>query len=636
MYSDVKSVQYLIAMLKENNVRNIVLSAGTRQIAVAASVENDPFFHCYSIVDERSAAFFALGIIQETNMPCAIVCTSGTASCNYVSATAEAYYQQRKLIVITTDREPCMLNQREDLMIPQMNMFCDIVKANIALPVIKDESDKRYCLRLLNEAFLRLHEGSGGPVHINVPILPGMESSIHTENLPDIPSQIRIIRSYDNVEDIKILLRNKRILIQYGRYDGPDHEELRLIEQFVQTYDAVVVCDHLSNINSDWVLKPYFFLHVARWEDFWDCFPDIVIQMNGITSLELKSSFKGSTAEFESWLVSEDGSVEDPYYNLRNIFKMDNKSFLKLCIGEQEVETVSHPYLWKWKTYTKLAKVDNLEYTDLYVIKKVLEGLPEYTTLFLGNSSSLRFAQYFELKEGIKVFCNFEKEGIDGTFSTFMGHAAVSKTLAFLIIGDLSFFYDMNAIWNNYVGNHIRILLNNNSCGALMHYYTGEKRYPLLDKSAAAKHTATAKGWAESRGFLYLSASNEKEFVRGLEKFMVSESERPIIFEVFTDVKINKVEYDRISSREAYGEIVSQNSDLFAYSENEVRQDICQIHNSTKVASEINETYSGQNTEKEELIAELERLKNSYTYRVGMVLLYFPKKIVHAFRKIFS
>lgn len=636
MYSDVKSVQYLVAMLKEYNIRNIVLSAGTRQIAVAASVEADPFFRCYSIVDERSAAFFALGIIQETNEPCVIVCTSGTASCNYLSATTEAYYQHRKLVVITTDREPCMLNQREDQMIPQFNMYGDIVKSNITLPIIKDESDARYCIRLLNEAFLQLNEGNGGPIHINVPILPGMESSINTENLPEIPPPIHIIQKDSDVADIRQLLKSKRVLIQYGRYDGPDKEEVQLIEKFVQLYGAVVVCDHLSNVNSRWVVKPYYFLHVARWEDFWDCFPDIVILMNGITSLELKSSFKGSTKEFESWLVSSDGNIEDPYYNLRNIFKMDNKTFFQKCIEQNGVSVSSHSYLNKWRKYVKLAEVGELKYTDIYVIKNVLERIPENTTLFLGNSSTIRFAQYFGIKDNIKVFCNFEKEGIDGTFSSFIGHAAVNKTLSFLIIGDLSFFYDMNAIWNNYIGNHIRILLNNNMCGALMHYYTGETRYPLLNKSAAAMHETTAKGWAESRGFLYLEAHNEKEFNRNLDKFMVLESEKPIIFEVFTDVKMNKAEYDRISSREAFGNVVCENKNLFDELEIESMpiEDMV-FDNDEAGVDELNISEQNVDVEKESIIEELERIKNSYTYKIGMIFLYLPKKIVHMWRKIF-
>ena len=284
----------------------------------------------------------------------------------------------------------------------------------------------------------------------------------------------------------------------------------------------------------------------------------------------------------------------------------------------------------------QLAEVGKLKYTDIYVIKNVLERIPENTILFLGNSSTIRFAQYFEIKDSIKVFCNFEKEGIDGTFSSFMGHAAINKALSFLIIGDLSFFYDMNAIWNNYIGNHIRILLNNNMCGALMHYYTGETRYPLLNKSAAAMHETSAKGWAESRGFLYLSAHNEKEFNRELEKFMVLESEKPIIFEVFTDVKVDKAEYDRISSREAFGDVVCANKNMFE----ELEAESMAIESITSDNDEIGVHESNiieQNVdiEKESIVEELERIKNSYTYKVGMAFLYLPKKIMHVWRKIF-
>ena len=191
MYTEVKSYQLIISLLKQYGVKHCVLSAGSRNVPFVHSVEKDDYFKCYSVVDERSAGYFALGLAQELNEPVVISCTSSTATCNYWPAVAEAYYQGVPLIVLTSDRDPRMLGQLEDLMIDQVGMYDRHVKKSVNLPIINNKNDEIFCVRLLNEALLELnHNNSSGPIHINVPT----DTYNRTFNVSTLPNTKKISR----------------------------------------------------------------------------------------------------------------------------------------------------------------------------------------------------------------------------------------------------------------------------------------------------------------------------------------------------------------------------------------------------------------------------------------------------------
>ena len=186
MYTELKNYQIIIAMLKKYGIRHLVLSAGSRNVPFVHSVESDPFFKCYSVVDERSAGYFAIGLAQELNEPVLISCTASTASCNYYPPVAEAFYQNVPLVILTSDRNPEMMGQREDQMINQVGMFDRHVRKSVNLPLINNKSNENYCERLLNEALLELnHNGTSGPVHINVP-MDSYNRTFNVKVLPDV------------------------------------------------------------------------------------------------------------------------------------------------------------------------------------------------------------------------------------------------------------------------------------------------------------------------------------------------------------------------------------------------------------------------------------------------------------------
>lgn len=538
MYSNVKSVQLLVAMLKAKRVKNIVVSAGTSHDAIARSLECDDYFKTYNIVDERSAAFFALGLIQELNETVAIVCTAGTAAVNYLTGVTEASRRNLPLVVITADKNPYYYNQFEDQMVDQINLFKSVVKHTVSLPMIKDDKDKWYCERLLNEAFLEINHHGTGPVHINIPIEEGMFAIGDTFTTKELP-KIKVIERLDVSSDLNKweekfrFLKNKKVLIVYGQDYNVTQSRIEKLEKIFRNYNCLISTEKLSNLHCEGAIE---MSKVSRMMtvsgEFEQICPDVVISLAGSVAWDGKFALKSNNKKFENWLVSEFGMVQDFYRNLTNIFECSIDEFLEK-MSNYEIDE-KNDYYNLCKNLDVKFELPNFEYSNLYVTQKLMNNIPKDSILNLANSSTIRLAQYFDNDPSIKIYCNRGIHGIDGCMSTFIGQSAVTDKLSFLIIGDLTFFYDMNALWNRYVGKNVRIMLVNNSGAALFHFNQGLQKYPTLNENVAADHNATAKGWAESRGFKYLSSTNKEEFDKNLVEFVNPNSDKPIILEVFT------------------------------------------------------------------------------------------------------
>ena len=554
MYSNVKSVQLLVSALKEKGVKNIVISAGTSHDAIIRSIEEDGYFKTFNIVDERSASFFALGIIQETSKPVAIICTSGTATSNYMSGVTEAYKRKLPLIVITADKNPYYLNQLEEQMIDQVGLFDTNTKYNNTLPIVRDKKDEWYCQRIINEALLELDHHGKGPVHINIPIEEGMfaiDSTFTTETLPKFNLIERIDESTQEREWKKKfeLLKGKKVLIIFGQEDYYANKKREsLISSIFDKYNCVFAVDKLSNLHCRGTLEvTRATKQMADKGTTNNVIPDVVINLGGNNTLDIKFAARNNPTTKEAWLVSEEGIVQDFYRKLSTIFECSIDKFLEE-MNKYEVEK-SNSYYNDWVAEDeKYKEQPELEYSNLYVVKELMKNIPKESNLNLANSTTIRIAEYFDLDSSIPVYCNRGVNGIDGSMSTFIGQSAISDKLNFLIIGDLSFFYDMNALWNRYIGKNVRIMLSNNSGASLFHFNQGLEKFPTLNENVAADHNGIAKGWVESRGFKYLSASNKKEFDEALKQFVSEDSEKPIFLEVFTkkedDAKIQHEFYD--------------------------------------------------------------------------------------------
>lgn len=528
MYTNIKSVQYLVAMLKKRDVTTAVVSPGTSHDPIVRSIEEDGSFTTYSITDERSAAFFAIGLAQQLNKPIAIMCTSGTASYNYISGVTEAYRRNIPLVVITADKPPHFLGQQMDQMVNQPCMFREITRHSVSLPEITTSRDDWFCRRVLNEVFLELDHHGCGPVHINVPIGYGMFAIgdvFTTSELPEI-NIIERLDSHTPAEKWKEVfgsLDNKNVMLQCGQNYSFSEEETVLLDVVSKGYNCILAVDTLSNLHLERSIP------IARLMSGKEkAMPDILITIGG------NSAFKWPGIREAHWRVDLEGKVVDTFCKQKYVIELSSVEFLRL-MAQHAKKNASDAYFRCCKNIEARFTLPELPYSSLYACKEVLAALPENSILNLGNSTTIRVAQYFDIPKSVKVYCNRGVNGIDGCMSTFIGQSAVAEELSFLLIGDLTFFYDMNALWNRYVGKNVRIMLFNNGGASLFHHNQGKKAYPTINENVAATHHATAKGWCESLGMHYLTSSNKEEFDAKLKQFVSADSDRAIIFEVMTD-----------------------------------------------------------------------------------------------------
>lgn len=534
-YTNLKNVQILISLLKAYGIKDIVLSPGGRNVPFVHSVENDKDFSCYSVVDERSAGFFALGLIHALKRPVAICCTSATAVCNYMSSIEEASYQHLPLVVLTADRNQYYLNQDEDQMISQINIFKEICKSEVTLPLIKDASDEWYCGRVINEALSEINHHGTGPVHINFQV-ERVSEGYDTKVLPNVKKIARILpEDADKWEEAKQELSGKKILIIYGQHLGTDLEEHTLLEKFADQYNCVIAADHLANFHGNHKINTFLISNTLTFELLNKLLPDVVISIGGNYVSEIRGWLKKHEGKFIHWKISEQGNFADQFKNLTKVFECNNKYFLDYFIKDNSDVHLNIDYYSLWASAQENVELPDFNYSAPYAVGEFMKNLPKGAKLHLANSNSVRLAQYFALDPSIEVFCNRGCNGIDGSLSSFVGMASATEEICYLLIGDLSFFYDMNGLWNRYIRRNIRIMLNNNSGASIFHVSPGETLLPTIDKHTAAEHFAVAEGWVESRNFTYLSAHNKEEFDEALKKFNDTANDKAIFLEVFTD-----------------------------------------------------------------------------------------------------
>jgi 2-succinyl-5-enolpyruvyl-6-hydroxy-3-cyclohexene-1-carboxylate synthase len=241
---------------------------------------------------------------------------------------------------------------------------------------------------------------------------------------------------------------------------------------------------------------------------------------------------------FKHWAIEESGYVKDPFMRLTDIFECTPDYFFKSFSENSPINCNNDRVFYNmWKNLLAKVEIPELPFCNIYASQQLSKYIPNNSLLHLGIMSSTRHMHFFDLDKSIEVYSNLGALGIDGSMSTFVGQAAVSSQLCFLMLGDLSFFYDMNAARIKSLGNNIRILLVNNGGASEFHFYIGSESIPSIDDYISVKHNSEAKGWLESCGFKYLTASTMQEFDENITKFVASDSTQPIVFEVFTDMK---------------------------------------------------------------------------------------------------
>ena len=530
MYSCEKNVQILIALLKEYGINKVVLSPGGSDAPVVKSFEYDTDFECFSVVDERNAAYVAMGMAQELESPVVCVCTAGTAVSNYLPGITEAFYQNIPVIAITTDSSSYLLNQLELQKIEQNTILKDVVRKQICLPPVKNDDDAWYCNRIVNEALLEMNHHGSGPIHINLPITQTLECS-----QKQLPTQ-RLIKRFDYKTDMKTFseyLVNKKVMVIIGENSNITEEEHKLLECFYNRYNCFYSVETISNYKGTGSVVTYQATETgAIWGNN-DIVPDVVISIgNFIASYKLKEFLKANHLHIENWLVNESGLVRDPYKCLTRIFECTVTEFFSRILNEEINECKNHSYYENWKQIVDSINLENNDFSSLSVAKSLAKSIPDNSILHTAILNSTRIMQFSNFKNNIKYYSNLGALGIDGCVATFIGQSFVTEKLSYLLIGDLSFFYGLNGTAIRGIKNNVRIILLNNGGGE---EFKIKLPYTDMDKYICAQCKRVAKGTVEDFGFEYYNAKTLDEVEKALDIF-AKPSAKPLFLEVFLDI----------------------------------------------------------------------------------------------------
>ncbi|MBU2964975.1 thiamine pyrophosphate-binding protein [Amphritea sp. 2_MG-2023] len=531
-YTDEKNVLIIIALLKANNIRKVIASPGATNVTFVASVQNDSFFEVYSAVDERSAAYMACGLAHESGEPVVISCTGATSSRNYMPGMTEAYYRKLPVLAITSTQSVARVGHHIAQVTDRSNKPNDTQRLSVALPIVKDADDFWECEIEVNKAILELKRAGGGPVHINLPTR--YSQSYGTKALPTCRVMDRFTAT-DKLPKLK-----GRVAVFIGAHRDFSVEDTRILDDFCSANDAVVFCDHTSGYKGKYSLL----YSLAASQDLTNQKadkPDITIHIGEVSGDYATMEMVGE----EVWRVSDDGEIRDTFRKLRYVFEMDEKTFFQSYTDSSR--ELSDKYLKQCKaTLADIrSELPDIPFSNIWIAARTAHKIPDDSVIHFGILNSLRSWNFYDLPSSVRSISNVGGFGIDGGLSSFLGASlAKSDQLCFCIIGDLAFFYDMNALGNRHVGNNLRIMVVNNGKGTEFRQYNsvaaqvGDQADEFIAASGhyGNKSTTLIKHYAQNLGFNYISASSKEEYESVYNQFLAKGVENgSIVFEVFTD-----------------------------------------------------------------------------------------------------
>mgnify|MGYP001157678331 FL=1 len=535
-YSAERNVQIIIALLKANQIRKVVVSPGATNVSFVASIQSDPFFEMYSVVDERSAAYFACGLSKESKEVVVLSCTGATSSRNYMPGLTEAFYAKLPILTITSSMTTSHVEHLYAQSTNRSTPPIDVVVKSFVLQPVKDADDEWDCTIKVNKAISYLTQNGGGPVHLDLTTQFSMDFSV-TEIAP-----VKMITRID-AEDSFPKMPEGQIAIFIGAYSKMSKDLINQIDSFCAEYDAVVLCDHTSEYNGKYrVLSA---LYGAQ--ELYNCKllqPDLLIHMGEISGDYYTI---GSLRPKNVWRVNEDGEFRDRFQKLSHVFKMKASTFFQYYIQGSSIGHDSYLTAFKQINTTLYEQIPELPFSNIWTAFKMANRIPQGSVVHLGILQPLRSWNFFESDKSVRFHSNVGGFGIDGNFSTLVGASIVHpETLYFGVVGDLSFFYDINIIGNRHLGNNIRLFVINNGKG--VEFCTYGHRASIFGEDtdsyiAAIGHNGNQSSTlirdiAKDLGFLYLTAHDKDTFSEQLDTFVNPQiSKSSIIFEIFTNTE---------------------------------------------------------------------------------------------------
>ncbi|OCB73911.1 2-succinyl-5-enolpyruvyl-6-hydroxy-3-cyclohexene-1-carboxylic-acid synthase [Flavobacterium piscis] len=544
IYPKIALAQSIIEICLAKGITNIIISPGSRNAPLTIGFAQNPNFKSYSIADERCAAFFALGIAQQTKQPTAIVCTSGSALLNYYPAVAEAFYSQIPLIVISADRPQSKIDIGDGQTIRQENVFQNHSVFNANLTEEASVENDLKINKAIETAILQK-----GPVHINAPFEEPLYETVSELSVePKITHSEEILgtKIIENIDDVaSVWNTSKRKLILIGGINEANSVSKEILENFAKDPSIVVLTETTSNLHEPSFINSIDSL-ITPFDDFdfKELEPEVLITFGGMIVSKRIKAFLRKYKPAHHWHI-DTLRAYDTFNALSKHFVMEPDDFFKELLPKTAF--VSSKYFSKIDKIYDLRKIRKQEYlrkitfSDFKVFEKVIESLPKNSQLQISNSSAIRYAQLIEIDPSIEVYCNRGTSGIDGSTSTAIGAAVGRNDIQTVFItGDIGFLYDSNALWNSYIPKNFKIIIINNGGGGIFRILPGHEEKPVFNTYFETSHNLTAEHLAKMYKLNYFTANDVASLEEAI-KNLYSNNTAAGILEVFTPTLENDV-----------------------------------------------------------------------------------------------
>lgn len=535
IYPKIPLAQSIIEICLAKGITTIIISPGSRNAPLTIGFVNNPAFQCYSIADERSAAFFALGIAQQTKQPAALVCTSGSALLNYYPAFAEAYYSQIPMIVISADRPQSKIDIGDGQTIRQENVF-----ENHSLYNANLHEDVLVANNLKINAAINTAITQKGPVHINAPFEEPLyetvsELSIKVNSIAS--AKVTQTISIEDVSEFATIWNNSTKKMILVGVNAPNAINQKIIEAFAKDESVVVLTETTSNLHHDTFINTIDTIITPFTNaDFENFSPEILVTFGGMVVSKRIKAFLRKHKPKHHWHI-DSLRAYDTFGALTKHFEADPNVFFDTFLPLTKATKSNYfQQLDAVKVLRKLKRdiyLNKIPFSDFKVFEKVMQCLPKNSQLQISNSSAIRYAQLVAVDPSIEVYCNRGTSGIDGSTSTAIGAAVANEKQTVFITGDIGFLYDSNALWNNYIPKNFKIILINNGGGGIFRILPGHKETPVFNTFFETSHCLTAEHLAKMYGFEYCIASDEASLAISLTA-LYAQNEKPSILEIFT------------------------------------------------------------------------------------------------------
>jgi len=533
--------QTLVQLCLDKGINHIVISPGSRNAPLTIGFAENPYFKCFSIVDERCAAFFALGVAQQLKSPVAVICTSGSALLNYYPAVAEAFYSDIPLLIVSADRPAKFIDIGDGQTIRQQGVFENhiLYSANCiegAEFQVHNETEMNIAMNAAIELM--------GPVHINVPFDEPLYQSSTTQLVwpQHVLPRLAVQPLDENIDGfVDQWNKSTRKMILVGVLP-PNSVAREFIAQLASDKGLLVFTETTSNLHhKDFVGAIDQLIAPMTDADFEELRPEILLTFGGLIVSKKIKAFLRIFPPKQHWHVDPKKAL-DTFFVLNHHFKTSIHNFLSEFLPKTTPIESEYQRNWlevrehRWKQHERYEA--SIPYSDFMVFSELFKQLPQNVQVQLSNSATIRYAQLFDIPPTAQVFCNRGTSGIDGSTSTAVGAAYASSLDTVFISGDLSFFYDSNGLWNNYIPSTFKIIVVNNGGGGIFRILPGDKDSPVFDTYFETKHRLSAKQLSQMYGFQYAAVHRETELTENLQAFF-ARTDGPALLEIFTPSTVN-------------------------------------------------------------------------------------------------